>query len=122
MKVAHDHPMLPVFAPPAPSVAQVARPYRAARRTDPESSKAAAREARRFHGDHDRIALSTLRERPGLTSAELAELTSLDRWQAARTLPRLRVAGLVTNGAMRMCGSTFRRCLTWFVVEGAPVR
>lgn len=118
MKVAPDYPMLPTFAPPAPTVAQVARPYRAARRTDPESSKAAAREARRFHGEHDQIALTALRQRPGLTSAELAEMTSLDRWQAGRTLPRLRAAGLVANGSPRMCGCTFKRCLTWFIREG----
>lgn len=72
------------------------RPTRA-RRDDPESSHRAADQAERSGriGRQLEAALAAVRERPGLTSLELAEATGIDRYTLARRLPELARRGLV---------------------------
>lgn len=87
-----------------------------ARCTDPETSHAAAREAdesgrtakQRF------IVLEYVERVPGATAAEIAVLAGLERHVPSRRLPELREAGLVRNGAARICRKTGRKSLTWW--------
>lgn len=56
----------------------------------------------------------------GLTAAEIAERTGLERHAPSRRLPELRQAGAVRNGEIRVCTVRGRRSLTWFpTTEGA---
>ena len=63
----------------------------ASRKTDPESSKRAAREIERSGAlkGQRKICLDLVTRYPGKTSKELATLGSLDRYQIARRLPEL---------------------------------
>lgn len=70
-----------------------------ARRSDPLSSHEAAdkvsRSGRaRLQAQH---ALALVREYPGSTSKELAELSGMDRYALARRLPELEQGGLITR-------------------------
>lgn len=58
-------------------------------------------------------ALRVLMLHPSSTSAELAEHSSLDRYQIARRLPELRLRGLVENDGVRACGVSRRPAMTW---------
>ena len=68
-----------------------------ARRTDPESSHAAAdqAEADGTIATHALVTLGAVRRLPGLTSKQLAGACELDRYQIARRLPELERRGLV---------------------------
>lgn len=91
-----------------------------ARRSDPESSKAAAREitANGTRAAQKLAVLWALREHPGVTSLELANLKGLDRYTVSRRLPDLLADGLVRKGPMRTCTVAKRIALTWFTTEG----
>ena len=63
----------------------------ASRKTDPESSRRAAREIERsgvLKGQR-LIALRLVEQYPGRTSKELSQLGTLDRYQLARRLPEM---------------------------------
>lgn len=87
----------------------------AARRTDPESSHAAAAHMQRTGkrvAQQDR-ATAAVRAFPGRTSFELALCTDLDRYMLARRLPECETAGRVRRGPMRACTVTGRLAMEW---------
>ena len=95
------------------------RAHARARRTDPQSSHAAA-----FHVEQSgkagkqRIqAGAAVLAHPGCTSAELADRTGLDRYMLARRLPELRDDGLVRqSGSKHLCRMTGRLAVTWWPI------
>ena len=100
--------------PGAPSGRYVARspgrkaePARA-RRDDPDTSKAAAKRAEEFAGEHRRKILAALMRAPG-TYKEIAERCGLERHAVARRLPEMFDLGV--------CKSDERRdgCSVWKV-------
>ncbi len=86
-----------------------------ARTTDPITSHQAARDAehRGVAAAHRLLCLAQVTHQPGLTAAEIAEATGLERHAPSRRLPELRDAGLVVNGPIRLCAVKGRRSLTW---------
>ena len=86
-----------------------------ARRTDPETSRAAADKhaASGSRASHKRLLLEALHRSPGLTSAEYAKHTGLDRHEAARRLADLRNDGDARQGERRQCGVCRKTCVTW---------
>lgn len=91
-----------------------------ARRSDPESSKAAAREITEsgLRVRQQTEVLRLVRAYPNRTSLELAQHGSLDRYVIARRLPELEQAGLVKRGEMRRCSIGARPALTWEACDG----
>lgn len=69
-------------------------PARAARRDDPETSHAAARNAARFAESHAGRILVTLQTHGARTAHEIAQLVGLTVVQVDRRLPDLKAAGL----------------------------
>jgi len=68
-----------------------------ARKTDPQSSKRAAREIEKsgvLRGQR-KLALDLVKQYPGKTSKELSQLGTLDRYQLARRLPELALEKLI---------------------------
>ena len=68
-----------------------------ARKTDPLSSKRAAREIEKsgaLRGQR-KLALDLVKQYPGRSSKELADLGTLDRYQLARRLPELALEKLI---------------------------
>lgn len=89
-----------------------------ARRTDPVSSHLAAERVETIgKAQAQRIeALSAVARHPGRTSAELSELTTVDRYVLARRLPELRAESRVRNGeSLGYCSVTGRQALTWWI-------
>lgn len=92
-----------------------------ARRSDPESSHAAATRMNRSGKMARQCArvLAIVEATPGLTSAELAERHHEDRQMIARRLANLRdgtkahPAKLVKNGEQRICNVNKTLALTW---------
>lgn len=101
-----------LFAPQPPR--RVETP--AARRTDPETSHAAAevitKSGERAHQQHQTAA--AVKRHPGHTSQELSELTGIDRYTLARRLPECETAGSAKRGAVTECTVTKRKALTWW--------
>lgn len=93
----------------------------AARASDPVSShEAAARASASGTAAEQRQALlQAIRENPGRTSAELGQITGIERHRAARRLPDMRDRlGLVRNGPERKCTVTGAKgSLTWLLVD-----
>ncbi len=87
-----------------------------ARRTDPDTSHLAARDMERSGraAAHREICLAAVRAHPGLTSAEVARRTGLERHAAARRLPELMAAGLIRQGEKRMCQVCGHRSVMWW--------
>ncbi len=87
----------------------------ASRRTDPESSHAAALHITRTgkRGAQQDQAAAAVRHYPAHTSFELALLTDLDRYMLARRLPECETAGRVRRGRMRHCTVTGRLAMEW---------
>lgn len=78
----------------------------ASHRTDPDSSRRAARrheQSGRLDVDRRRV-LEALKRFPGVTSKQLATICGFDRYMVAKRLPDLRRMGLVQNVAGD-CGS-----------------
>ena len=69
-------------------------PVRRARRSDPSTSKAAAKNAERFASTHAGRILEELRKGPR-TARGLSEMTGLTVVQIDRRLPEMKDAGLV---------------------------
>ena len=91
-----------------------------ARATDPITSHLAATEitrsgARRAQAD---AVLTLVRNHPGKTSAELADLGNVDRYMVARRLPEMRGATL-TQGEPRVCGISQRQAVTWWPITNS---
>lgn len=91
-----------------------------ARRTDPESSKAAAEDITEsgLRAHQQAEVLRLVRAHPKHTSLELAQHGSLDRYAIARRLPELERAGLVRRGEIRPCSVGARPALTWEACDG----
>ncbi len=70
-------------------------PERAARRSDPETSKAAARKARGFAESHAGRMLLALQSRGAMTAKEISVLTGLTVVQIDRRRHELVKAGLI---------------------------
>ena len=89
-----------------------------ARSTDPRTSHAAARDAERrgVAAAHRLLCLAVVCREPGLTAAEIAARTGLERHKPSRRLPELRDDGLVVNGPTRRCSVQGRRSITWIPV------
>jgi hypothetical protein len=88
----------------------------AARRSDPESSHAAAAEITKSgaRAHQQQLAAAAVRQFPGHTSMELAELAGMDRYALARRLPECETAGTVKRGAVTTCTITKRKALVWW--------
>ncbi len=86
-----------------------------ARTHDPATSHLAARlvEIAGVAGSQRCLCLEEVRRRPGQTAAEIAIATGLERHIPSRRLPELRDA-LVRNGAVKICGVTHNRSMTWY--------
>lgn len=87
-----------------------------ARSTDPHTSHEAADEAEtsgRAAGQRKTCKNQVDRE-PGMTAAEIAAATGMERHVPSRRLPELREAGMVTNKEVRICSVTGRRSMTWY--------
>jgi len=86
-----------------------------ARRTDPDTSRAAAdtHDARGSRASHKRLLREALNASPGLTSAEYAARTGLDRHEAARRLADRRNDGDAEHGDKRQCNQCRKVCVTW---------
>ena len=91
------------------------------RALDPATSRlAAAAIERTGRAEHQRrLCLDAIRRQPGMTTAEVAAVTGLERHAPSRRLPELRVDGLVDNGDPRPCSVMGRLSLTWFPKGGA---
>lgn len=89
-----------------------------ARACDPGTSHEAARHivASGVQLDQQAVALTAVRQAPGLTSNELAQRTVLDRYMLARRLPELEEAGLVWRGPKKPCEVSGRSACTWWPV------
>lgn len=90
----------------------------AARATDPESSHLAAEEITESGVRQQQIgqAITAVRDHPGSTSRELAELTGLDRYMLGRRLSDAAATGAIRKGGkdeMRVCQVSNRLALTW---------
>lgn len=60
-----------------------------------------------------RLCLLGVRRWPGRTSAELAVLLGISRYDTARRLPLLMNRGLVVKGPSRLCTACRTVCVTW---------
>lgn len=87
-----------------------------ARKTDPGTSHEAAKNVERKGSAKAArlLCLAAVKERPGLTAAEVATACDLERHVPSRRLPELREAGLVENGPARPCTVTGNRSITWW--------
>ena len=89
-----------------------------ARRTDPQTSHAAAREYR----DSGKLSeskaevLDAVRNHGGCTAVELAAKAGLDRYETSRRLADLKNARLVRLGGSRVCEVNKRKMETWWAV------
>jgi predicted HTH transcriptional regulator len=93
-----------------------------ARRTDPEPSHDAARQAERTTAETQRMkCFAAVVASPGSSSAEIARQTGLDRHAAARRLPELRERGLLVNGPMGICTESGKMAITWMVAKPSEV-
>lgn len=66
-----------------------ARPEQLARRSDPDTSHAAAERAARFAKSHDERILAVLEETPGLTAEEIGRRCGLAGMQVSRRMAHL---------------------------------
>lgn len=100
--------------PPFDAPRRVTTP--AARNTDPDTSHAAATEITRSGARAYQQAqtIAAVRQWPGRTSQELAELSGLDRYMLARRLPECETAGAVKRGVVIECTVTRRKALSWW--------
>lgn len=58
--------------------------------------------------------LNAVKQYPGRTSAELAELVGMNRYTPARRLSVLERRGLVKRGSERKCRVCHTECITWW--------
>lgn len=91
--------------------------FRMARRTDPDTSHAAALDVIP-HASHDRrLALGVLRSHPdGLTDFELADLTGIQQTSIGKRRGELRDAGLVRDSGRRRPAPSGSMAIVWVAV------
>ena len=91
----------------------------AARRTDPPTSKAAAREhtANGFRASNCERMLRAVTTWPGRTSLELAQLADMERHEVSRRLADLKKRGDVRQKGPRPDRTTERMMMTWWVED-----
>ena len=84
-------------------------------RHDPDTSRQAAAlvDATGTRDDHITIIVSAVRRHPGHTSAELAQITGLERHEAARRTADAEHRGLIRKGPARKCSLSHRAAVTW---------
>ena len=89
------------------------------RATDPETSAEAAAgiEASGAAGHQRQLCYEAVVAQPGITAAEVAKRTGLERHAPSRRLPELRDAGMVRNAGSRICTATGHRSITWYPTE-----
>ena len=87
-----------------------------ARQHDPETSWMAAESitCSGTRAAHVAVIVAAVCAHPGLTSAELAESTHLDRVEAARRTADAMRDGLINQGPKRKCRSCNSVCVTWW--------
>ncbi len=87
-----------------------------ARTTDPPTSHLAAQEAESSGRAATQRAdcMECVVAFPGLTAAEIAVKTGLERHVPSRRLPELRAVGSVYNGSSRICNVTGNMSMTWW--------
>lgn len=92
----------------------------AARANDPDTSHLAETHINRsgLRGRQQRQAAAAVRCYPGRTSAELAEITGIDRHRLAKRLPECETAGAVRRGDKRQCSVSHLMAIVWYVGEG----
>jgi hypothetical protein len=89
----------------------------AARATDPDTSWAAASDARRSASTHRIRALDALRANPaGLTDFELAELLRVGQTSIGKRRGELRDAGLVADSGRRRPAPSGSAAIVWRAV------
>lgn len=91
-------------------------PWFMARRKDPATSHAAAKhmaDSGTADGQRKMVADLVL-SNPGMTSRELSEISSLDRYQLARRLPEAEKKGWVHKGLSRVSPTTDLPAVTWW--------
>lgn len=93
-----------------------------ARRTDPETSKRAARQAQAFAGGHCLQILQALAEHGPQTKDELAAHTGLDSVAVARRMAQLRDDLLVRDSGSTRATATGRQATVWELREGVAQR
>lgn len=88
----------------------------AARKTDPETSRQAAREveASGQAKAHRTMCLQEVRRMPGRTAGEIAYALMLSCHQVGKRLPELHAAGLIYPGEARRCSVEGTRQRTWY--------
>lgn len=89
-----------------------------ARRSDPATSHIAAARMRESGaaGRQAQAVLAAVRQWPGSTAVEIAQLAGIDRYAVSRRLPELAKAGSVRRSAPRNCTVNGRPQTTWRVV------
>ena len=88
------------------------------RSTDPVTSAIAGQEIikKGIAAEQQAICLACIKNTPGLTSAEIADRTGLERHQPARRLSELRRMNEIYSGDKRICSINGTFCLTWWPV------
>jgi hypothetical protein len=86
------------------------------RSTDPDTSRQAAEMVTAIgaRADHVGRIIRAVRVHPGRTSAELAQLTGLERHEAARRTADAEHQGSIHKGAPRVCSVGGRSAVTWW--------
>lgn len=89
-----------------------------ARSTDTETSHAAAAYVVKcgLQAAQQDQAAGAVTSHPGMTSNELSQATSLDRYMLARRLPELMKEGRVWRGPNKPCSVSGRTACTWWPV------
>ena len=91
-----------------------------ARHTDPDTSHAAALDARENSGIHRALALRVLREAPdGLTDFELAAKTGLQQTSIGKRRGELRDAGLVVDSGRKRPSPSGSAAIVWVCAASA---
>lgn len=95
-----------------------------ARNSDPITSHAAAHEhvANGNQECHLKIIVEAIGKHPGSTSAELAEITGLERHEAARRTSDARRKGMAEQGESRPCRMSGKQSITWWPADMRQAR
>jgi len=112
----NDQPLGSAFER-APDIRRIETP--AARTNDPITSHLAAEKVTSSGKRHTNMlaVIDAVCMHPGLTSAELAQYTPLDRYEVARRLPEAERTHAVVKGEKRQCTMTGNTATTWWPGE-----
>lgn len=87
----------------------------ATRRSDPPTSRAAEIAHRLNRESHCALLLDAVRKQPGMTSAEYAQWTGLERHEAARRCADLKNQGAIVGARPRRCDVGKKMAVTWWL-------